>query len=120
MGDDLIERLDLTDWPLLEGAARLRWGVHPIHWPVPPLVWPRWWQRRARRSITDLEAVFGTLTRLSLTRYWQQVHAGQSVYEDAGGYMIRCYRAMAGYPVEEPFTYAAAASALLASGGGNV
>ncbi len=83
-------------------AAAKAWGAHPIGWPSPPLRRPLWWQFRERRRLYSLEAMFDRLSDEALSRYWAQVVLGQSVYEDAGGFLMRCYRAMLDLPVEEP------------------
>lgn len=96
--------------------ARSTWGDHPISWPHPPRSKPRWWQFRERKRLAQMEYVFGVLDAAALRRYWYEVRKGQSVYEDAGGYMLRCYQAMMGYPVDEPYTYSRATADLLQNG----
>lgn len=86
-------------------TAELTWGPHPFSWPCPPEKRPRWWQRKAVQRLRELEAVFGHLDDNALQRYWQEARKGQSVYEDAGGYMIRCYEAMIGKQTDEPTPY---------------
>ena len=83
-------------------AAEKVWGAHPMHWPRPPRCRPRWWQFEAKRRLARLESMFDRLSNEDLARYYEQVRLGQSVYEDAGGYMLRCYRAMLGLPVDAP------------------
>lgn len=97
---------------MTERSANERWGEHPMEWPLPPHSRPRWWQFRTRRTLADLEAVFGHLDNAALRRWWVELRKGQSVYEDAGGYLLRCYEAMAGREVEEPYTYEDAATAI--------
>jgi hypothetical protein len=86
--------------------AEATWGFHPINWPRPPRGRPRFWQRQIRKRLSELEKVFGHLDDESLQRYWDEVAKGQSVYEDCGGYLLRCYRAMCGLSVEEPISHA--------------
>lgn len=100
---------------LTEILAPSVWGPHPMGWPVPPRSRPHWWQFAAKRNLDKLEYVFGRLSNNQLRTFWTESAKGQSVYEDAGGYMIRCYAAMIGEPVEPPYTYAQAASDLLAT-----
>jgi len=99
----------------VERAAMERWDVHPMDWPTPPFKLPRWWQFRARRIVADLEAVFGPIDDAALARFWQQRRLGQSVYEDVGGYLWRCYCAMCGLPIEEPYPYQQGISDLIES-----
>jgi hypothetical protein len=66
----------------------------------PPLVFtPAWWRewkmKRAYRRATGQH-----FTELSRMRYWQQRAAGQG-YDDAGGYILRCWCAASGYPFRE-------------------
>ncbi len=82
-------------------------------WPTPPRVKPRWWHFKAKRLETDLSKVFGQISDEQRDAYWREIRKGQSVYEDAGGFVMRAYRAMAGLPVEEPYTYPAAIHDLL-------
>lgn len=81
-------------------AAAIRWGEHPAVWPVPYRSAPRWWQFRARRNEREFRDVFGDFDREA---FWNE--SGQSVYEDAGGAMLRQYKAMLGVTTEEPYTY---------------
>ncbi len=97
----------------VEILAQARWGEHPLWWPVPPRKMPRWWQFSARKKIADLTTVFGSLDQNALDRFWAEIQKGQSIYEDAGGYALRSYRAMAGERVEEPYTYQQSSSASL-------
>lgn len=85
--------------------AEITWGFHPIYWPRPPLKMPRWWQFRIKDRLRDLEDVFGPLDQAALDRYHAEARKGQSVYEDVGGYILRCYQAMAGEVVDEPYRY---------------
>lgn len=85
--------------------AERTWGPHPANWPRPPLKRPRFWQRQSVKKIRELEAVFGRLSNESLQRYYEEAERGQSVYEDCGGYFLRCYRAMIGESVIVPYTY---------------
>lgn len=88
-------------------------GDHPIHWPVPPRVVPRWWQFKRARQWREACAAFGNLSQADLDAFWAEARKGQSVYEDAGGSMSRCYRAMLALPTEAPYTYNDALSDLL-------
>lgn len=97
------------DWT----RAEQEWGFHPLCWPTPPRKRPHWWQRHERQSLRDLERLFGPLSNESLAQYWTEVSKGQSVYEDAGGYSLRCYAAMLGEAVAEPYTYVQAANDLV-------
>ncbi|CDX26923.1 hypothetical protein MPL3356_60620 [Mesorhizobium plurifarium] len=98
-------------------VAEKMWGRHPYTWPRPPQRRPRWWQFRERRNLARLEAMFDHLSDEALGRYYQQVRLGQSVYEDAGGYLLRCYRAMLGLPVELPTSEADVIEGLLRQAG---
>ncbi len=89
---------------LLDIAANT-WGQHPLDWPMPPPKRPHFWNRQAVRRLHDLESVFGYLSNEALQRYWSEVAKGQSVYEDCGGYLLRCYQAMNGQYVERPTRY---------------
>lgn len=96
-----------------ERAAIEHWGeAHPAQWPVPPHRRPSWWQFRQKALLSDLETVFGSLNDDALFRYWRERRKGQDIYEDAGGYLWRCYAAMAGFAVAPPYTYAQAADDL--------
>jgi len=87
-------------------AAEYAWGPHPLDWPSPPPKRPPFWQRASRKRLRELEGVFGHLSDEALQRYWDEVGRGQSVYEDCGGYLLRCYQAMLGMEVEKPWTEA--------------
>lgn len=89
------------------------WGPHPISWPVPPRKRPCWWQFSARKNLAALEYVLGELPNEALARFWRERAEGQSVYEDAGGYLLRCYSAMLGEETQEPYTYDQAVSDLM-------
>lgn len=96
-------------------TAQLVWGMHPSSWPRPPMERPRWWQRKAVRRLCELEDVFGHLSDNALQCYWIEVRKGQDIYEDAGGYMLRCYMAMIGKDVIKPYTYEDAAADMIES-----
>ena len=100
-------------------AAERVWGAHPSSWPRPPRRRPRWWQFEAKRRLARLEAAFDHLSDHDLARYYDEVALGQSVYEDAGGYMLRCYRAMLGLPVEAPVSQADIIAGLLHEAAGD-
>lgn len=93
--------------------AEETWGPHPLDWPCPPPKRPYVWQRQTVKRLRDLERVFGHLSDEALQAYWEEVGRGQSVYEDCGGYLIRCYRAMCGEEVIKPYTYSDAAADLI-------
>ncbi len=97
--------------PRLDAAAE-RWGWHPSCWLVPARREPRWWQRKAREYDRQMREVFGEFDR---DAFWSE--PGQSVYEDAGGAMLRRYQAMIGMPTEEPYTYEQAIQDLLSERG---
>ena len=86
--------------------AEATWGPHPLDWPMPPPKRPSFWHIQTVKRLRDLEGIFGHLSNEALQRYWNEVSKGQSVYEDCGGYLLRCYRAMLGMPVEDPTTHA--------------
>lgn len=92
---------DFVRWDDCEQAAADRWGFHPVWWPRPPRKMPKWWQISARREVNSLGDVFGLITENGLDRFWEQHAKGQSVFEDAGGYLLRCYKALASFPVED-------------------
>lgn len=94
-------------------AAAVKWGPHPMGWLVPPLGRVAWWRRERRRHLRELEAVFGPLGEDARVAFFAELRKGQSVDEDAGGYLLRCYRAMLGLPVQPPYTYSEAAADLL-------
>jgi hypothetical protein len=82
--------------PRLDAAAR-RWGWHPAGWMVPQRTKPRFWQRMQMRRDAKIKEVFGPFDR---DAYWRERDKGQG-HEDAGGYLLRCYRAMISIPIEE-------------------
>lgn len=90
--------------------AEATWGPHPLDWPCPPPRRPYVWQRQTVKRLRDLEGVFGYLSDDALQAYWEEVGRGQSVYEDCGGYLMRCYRRMIGEDVIKPYTYSDAAA----------
>lgn len=75
--------------------AAASWGAHPSDWPTPPREMPRWWHFQARMVLEDLEEVFGDLTQDNLDAFWAEIREGQG-FDDAGGYILRCYKAMMG------------------------
>ncbi len=89
------------------------WGAHPMDWPSPPTGRPRLWRRVQRQRLRNMEAVFGRLDDAAFARFHEQARLGQSVHEDCGGYLLRCYRAMLGLPVEAPYTYRQAVTDLM-------
>lgn len=99
----------------MEDRANWKWNTtHPMEWPRPPRKMPRWWNIWGYASLRDTEEVFGLIDQSDLDRFWAEHAKGQSVYEDAGGYLIRCYSALMGEDTEEPYTYAQAAADLMA------
>ena len=78
---------------------------HPMHWPVPPRTLPRWYELAKKRALRRAETWFGPLSQEDLDAFWQEGAKGQSVYEDAGGCMLRSYRALLALSTEEPYTY---------------
>lgn len=89
------------------------WGPHPLDWPSPPPKRPPFWHIQTVKRLKALEEVFGHLSNEALQRYWQEVSKGQSVYEDCGGYLLRCYKAMLNEDVEEPVSVTDTLEALL-------
>jgi hypothetical protein len=88
---------------------------HPMNWPLPPRCLPRWYQPAMRRRVRNLETWFGPLSQEDLDAFWNESSKGQSVYEDSGGYRLRCYRALVALHTDEPYTYEQAFDAALAS-----
>lgn len=84
----------------LESARKL-YG-HPLDWPLPSRAPLRWWVRIFNGDLVEeedrLEHLFGPITQEMRDRFFAE--PGQSFYEDAGGAMLRRYRAMLGLPVE--------------------
>lgn len=102
----------------MEDRAAYKWDeAHPIGWPSPPRKMPRWFNLRGRIALRDMEEVFGHIEQASLDRFWAERAKGQSVHEDAGGYLIRCYAALMGDQTEDPYTYSQANADLLQAGG---
>lgn len=66
---------------------------------------------------TEREILFDAVDRMG----WPEIHAfnaelhkGQGVYEDAGGYMMRCIKCLFGIrPREEVYTYKQAMKAMI-------
>lgn len=72
-------------------------------WPVPMERAPRFWEyRKSRREVPIHQALryigADPLTQEMRDRFYRQVRIGQDVYEDAGGYVWRCWQAMLGLP----------------------
>jgi hypothetical protein len=70
----------------------------------------RWWQLKARHFEARLDLALQLMGLPTVTQemrdiYWAEVRKGQSVYEDAGGYLWRCWRAAFDQSVNEPYTY---------------
>lgn len=70
--------------------ARREWGPHPFGWPRPYQDEPSWWQFRRRNHEGGLRDVFGDFDRRA---FWREFRKGQG-FDDCGGYLMRCYRAM--------------------------
>lgn len=99
----------MTQSDYMQDRAVSKWNAeHPLYWPTPPRQMPKWFQFKKRIELRDMEEVFGHIDQPALNRFWSEMGKGQSVYEDAGSYMLRCYEALAGFPIEEPYTYAQA------------
>jgi hypothetical protein len=88
---------------------------HPMHWPCPPMTMPRWYEFSKKRRLREVERWFGPLCQEDLDAFQTENRKGQSVYEDAGGYALRCYRALVALHTDEPYTYEQAFDAALAS-----
>lgn len=98
----------------MEHMANWKWNAtHPSEWPVPPRKMPRWFNTVGWMAIRDMEEVFGIINQSDLDRFWTTRSHGQSVNEDAGGYLMRCYLALSGAGVEEPYTYGQAVQDIL-------
>lgn len=81
----------------MEDRAYRKWGSrHPVDWKRPPRQMPRWFDLWGVFALRELEGVFGHLEQSDLDRFWSERSKGQHPYEDAGGYMIRCYSALMG------------------------
>lgn len=104
----------MNEIAFMEDRANWKWNAtHPVGWPVPPRTMPSWMNLIGRYKLRDMEEAFGHLDQTALDRFWSERAKGQSVYEDAGGYLVRCYAAMAGHEVEEPYTYSKAVDDLM-------
>lgn len=68
-------------------------------WPVIRPTPPSWFDRLERRTERHICHIFDIpeITLEMRARYWEQVYEGQG-YDDAGGYKLRCWRAMLGMP----------------------
>lgn len=95
-----------TSWlPLYFGGH-----VHPSEYPHIPNRRAKWWEFWNRKRDTKLDHVFQFCVARSFTdedcqNYWLDVRRGQSPYEDAGGAMIRHWKAAFGEAFEAPPTY---------------
>lgn len=72
-------------------------------WPHPFRRPPRFWQRKAvarERRLNDalVRQGYSPVTQEMRDRFYEQVSIGQDIYEDAGGYVWRCWQAMLGLP----------------------
>ncbi|MCB1470476.1 MAG: hypothetical protein KDK08_25745 [Rhizobiaceae bacterium] len=89
---------------------------HPMNWPRFHEVRPRWWQLEMQRADRRAEAFFGKITEEQRSAFFTELRKGQSIYEDSGEFMLRCYRAMLGLPITEPYTLDQALEDLLGEG----
>lgn len=78
--------------------AEMVWGLHPSNWPRPPRRVPRWFYPEEMRRYKQLQSVFKGIDQAAIDRYYNEVMIGQQPDEDAGGYFIRCYTALATEP----------------------
>lgn len=105
----------MTPTDYMEDRANHKWNAtHPLEWPIPPRKMPRWYNFIKMARLREMEDVFGHIDQAALDRFWAESAKGQSVYEDAGGYMIRCYEGLMGFETVEPYTYPKAIDDLLA------
>jgi hypothetical protein len=87
---------------------------HPAKWPVPEKTKPWFWERTQRRKERELMDISGLeLNVVERDRFWQEVRKGQDVHEDAGGALIRHYRAMFGLVTPDVRTQARALAEML-------
>jgi hypothetical protein len=105
----------------LNWAMTAAWFPHEMQtvhdYPCLPRRMPRWWQFRVRKRLKKLDTAFALfdlspITQEMCDRFWSESSKGQSVYEDAGGYMMRCWYAAFSLPTDEPYTYRQAFSDL--------
>lgn len=92
-----------------EAYAKLcsAFGDTVYRWPTPFQRKPPWWSRRGRREEARINAALaligrGPVTELFRSTYWGEIRKGQGVYEDAGGYLWRCWAVAAGLRRAEP------------------
>lgn len=85
-------------------AAMLAYGRHPSDWPFPCEIKPRFWQRKGRSMDREVTKVFGRFDEADRRAFWKEIRKGQGIYEDAGGFLLRAYRAFVNLPVEPPYT----------------
>lgn len=86
---------------------------------VRPLLWHFETRNRERRLVAAIFDATGLreITQDMRDRYWAEVRKGQDVYEDAGGYRMRCFEVMCGlYEPGEVQTHEAFAKRLIAEG----
>lgn len=82
-------------------------------WKWPPILRraPRWWQRSMKRQEARVNSALAAVGKGPVTLgmrdlFWEQIRLGQDIYEDAGGYVWRCWCAALGLPFRAPtFTY---------------
>jgi hypothetical protein len=104
--EELERRLD---WAMT--AAWFPMKMRTVHdYPCLPHQLPRWWQFQARKRLKKLNAALALFNlppveQAMCNRFWSESSKGQSVYEDAGGYFMRCWYAAFGLPTEDPYTY---------------
>lgn len=101
--------METTDTDQFEALAKLEkaFGCSVYQWPAIPPTKPGLLQFRIRaREARIVEALkkcgFGPITRTMRYEFWRNVRIGQDVYEDAGGYMWRCWKAALGLPYQRP------------------
>lgn len=65
---------------------------HPMDWPDPPHPTERKFGKALARFNADLEE-FGlpTFSERAVEIFWQERAKGQDVYEDCGGFLLRCW-----------------------------
>lgn len=107
----------MTQISFMEHRANHKWNTtHPMDWPTPPRKIPHWFNIVGFIKLVEMEEVFGRINQSDLDRFWAEMRKGQSVYEDAGGYLVRCYAALMGLETEDHLTYAKATEILLDGG----
>jgi hypothetical protein len=112
--DEQFERR--LNWAMT--AAWFPREMRTVHdYPCLPRKMPHWWQFKAQRQMKKLDMAFALfdlspVTQEMCDRFWAESSKGQSVYEDAGGYFMRCWHAAFGLATDDPYTYTRAISDL--------